>query len=239
MTIQNFYLLAGLLIAVPFWIFIFCKSDKSQHKKILVYSVAFGIVSPIIDYFYSLHDYWHPVLLFGNDFPPIEAALYGFFFLGGISGLVVVAKNLRIIGKPKRNNWVIISYIVTTVLSFFLLVDVLKFNSITAFIAGPMIIGIISLVCLKEKDKLSLHMINGLLTVGLTLILYVIILVFVPDVFEKYWYIGNTMGINLFDIPLEEFVFAFAIGFGTASAYEAIYGLKQRSIRGVSNKRLL
>lgn len=62
----------------------------------------------------------------------------------------------------------------------------------------------------------------------LTLIWQIVISFIVSVFIERFWLIENLSGIFIFGIPIEELLFAFALGFGGSIYYEYITGQKYK-----------
>ena len=183
----------------------------------------FGLGGMLTANFYALKDYWHPTYLIGNLIN-IEDFLYGFLF-GGIACELAEDllgyKDIRL-RKPRHRLTLLLGGGIITLLSLYLLVDVLKLNSIIAYIVPPVVIGLVVLAIRKDLSKIAL--LSGFLTAGLAILWFVGIQLFWGDVFSKYWLLDNLSGYYLFRIPVEEIIFAFALGFGGSCFYETVVG---------------
>ncbi len=58
----------------------------------------------------------------------------------------------------------------------------------------------------------------------LTGIMFVILHIWYPDIFINHWMLENLSGIFIIGIPLEEFLFAFSVGFTGSNVYEFFFG---------------
>lgn len=185
--------------------------------------IIMGIGGILIDQFYAKWDYWNPVFILPNI--PFEDFYYG-FVLGGISAefyeIILPIKEIQESKKPKK-GWLILSAILT-VAAFFITVNVLSINSIIAHILPPLMIGI--LIAFPNKNLLIFECINGISVSILTFLMFQALLLINPNLFENYWIMENLNGLYVLNIPIEELVFAFALGFGTALFYETIFNIK-------------
>jgi hypothetical protein len=57
-----------------------------------------------------------------------------------------------------------------------------------------------------------------------TIIYQNIILLIYPTVFKDIWYLNNLSGCFILNLPIEELIFGFALGFGASSFFEIITG---------------
>lgn len=216
---QYFYFI-GITIFLPIWLLLFFK--KERQKDMLFVGTILGIGAVLIQHFYAKFDYWNPPYLFQTF--PFEDFYYGFIF-GGISAEfyeLVINKQNKLKKRPQKHTKLILVFALITALSFLILVDLLRINSIVAHIIPPLIVGIITGVI--RKDLFIYAIFNGLFLVILTIVMFSVLLIIEPDLFIKYWYTNNLLGIYIFNIPVEELFFAFAVGFGAGNLYEVIFG---------------
>jgi hypothetical protein len=223
MDYRQYFYFIGITILVPVWIYLFLKRER--RKDMILFGTLLGIGAVIIDHMYAKFDYWNPVFIF-PDFP-FEDFYYGFIF-GGISTELYEAvfhkrNSLRKVYATHKKLLVIMALV--TALSFWLSVDVLKLNSIIAHVIPPIMAGIA--VTLIRKDLLIPEILNALLVTGLTFVMFKILLFIYPDIFINHWYLENLSNIYISQIPIEELLFAFAVGFGMGSLYELVYGYSQ------------
>ncbi len=186
----------------------------------------FGLAGMLTAHFYALQDYWRPTYLLGS-FLNIEDFFYGFFF-GGIACELaedlLKYKDVRS-KKPKHRLALLLAGGVISLLSLYFLTDVLKLNSIIAYIVPPMLIGFIVLTLRRDLSKIIL--LSGFLTAGLAILWFSAIQLLWGDVFSLYWRLGNLSGHYFLNIPLEEIIFAFALGFGGSCFYETVVGYRE------------
>ncbi len=220
--IQNIYL-TGVLVYFVFWLIVLIKTK--QYKEMLIIGSIFGFGAIIIGQVYALNDYWHPPYLFGRELP-FEDFLYGFFFGGTLASVSDV------FGKPigysihKPNPWHALFGLLVTVAAFTVLVDLLKVNSIVAHILPPVFVG---LVIFARHKNLSVHMFfSSFVSVFITFFVFQVLLMIDPNVIEKIWMLENLSGLLLAGIPVEEYIFAAALGFGTPYFYEVVKGVLPR-----------
>jgi hypothetical protein len=225
---QYFYLLGGVVLCVPLWLFVYFNNYKSERRKIIHFSILFGIASIVLEHFFSVYDYWHPVFILGDSIIRVESFIYGFFFGGAVSGIIPLIYKQKEIGKPRKNLRLEIGIIVIIALLFLIMTVVLKINSMIPMIISPLVVGVISLVKLRKRDSIVKHVINGIVALLITVLFYYLLIIFVqPDLFNEYFYLENLSGFWLLGLPLEEALFAFALGFGVTSIYELMFDTRQ------------
>lgn len=222
MGFEQYFYIIGTTIFLPLWLWMFSKRDK--RKDMLFVGLCFGIGAVIIEKLYANVDYWNPVYIFPSI--PLEDFYYGFIF-GGISSEIYEVlfnkeNSKRRVYRTKKKLLVLFS--VLTAFSFWLVVDLLKLNSIIAHIVPPLLVGLISGIIHKDIWKPSI--INGIILAILTFIGFQLLLIIYPDLFINHWHLDKLSGILILSIPIEEILFAFSIGFGAANLFEVVYGYK-------------
>lgn len=118
------------------------------------------------------------------------------------------------------------------IFSFIFFVNILKLNSIIAHIISPIFVGII--IGIFRKDLFIDQIYNGFFIMILTILMFWALLIIEPQLFIKYWYIDNLSGVFILNIPIEEYLFAFAVGFGLGNIYEFTFGY---SLIKIKNKK--
>ena len=217
----------GSLLLIPLWLAIYIKQPSTNTRyEMLIIGLVFGAASVIIALLYSLDDYWHPPYIFGK-WLPIEDLLYGFIF-GGIT-----SEFYEFVFRPKevkerlvKRRFLGFVFLAVMVIGMFLMVSVLKINSLTAMVIVALFIGIATVII--RKDLFIPALLSGILIVLLQFLWYWIILAICPSIFSDYWKMENLSGIMILKIPLEEVAFAFALGFGAAHVYEMITGKQMK-----------
>lgn len=221
---STFYLWGGLLL-LPLWLYGFLKS-KDSRKEMLLCGILFGFASIVIGYFYAIHDYWNPPYIF-NNVMHIEDFIYG-FLVGGISSEIyeIITGKEDSKRRKKRRYSLVIVFLVISVLSFLIMVNLLKWNSIVAHIVPPFIVALF--VITLRKDLIKPVFISGLLMVIITFVWQSIIHKIYPNAVADVWILENLSNILINGIPLEELLFALSLGLGASSFYELILGYEYR-----------
>lgn len=209
----------GTVIFFLIWLMVFLKNGINK-KEMLGIGMLFGIAAVLINNQYALHDYWHPLFLIRQI--PLEDFLYGFFF-GGIStqAYFFFFKTKERITANHHPVFVVV-VVLASILCFVILTGLLKINSIVAHIIPPLIVGLY--IGIKNPNYLKVQIINGFLTMIATLIMFKILLIINPRAIIDNWYLNNLTGVLIVGIPLEEYVFAFVLGFGASVFYEYVTG---------------
>ena len=227
LTLSNTSYLWASLLLVPFWLWMFFKKGVCK-KDMVILGGLFGLASVVIGMAYSNLDYWHPPYIFNNTLH-IEDFIYGFLF-GGITAEIYNFFGFK--DKPSKNpkanyNFVFLFFIITF-LCFEILVDILKFNSIVALIVPPILIGLIVVILRKDFAKPAL--LSGLTILLFTFFWQQIILFIYPSAIVDFWCLQNLSGFMILGIPIEELLFAFALGFGASCCYEFVFNYKYKKI---------
>lgn len=209
----------GTLIILPLWIIIFVLI-KEVRKEMIKSSILFGIAAVLIEKFYAIKDYWNPNYIFKGIY--LEDFIYGFLF-GGIASVTFEAFMGYHIRKKEKTHYKIgVLCAIITCLTFVILVNVLKVNSIVAHIIPPLIVGIIVIV--MNKKLLIPSILSGIIITTVTFLVFQFVLSINPSVVKDYWMLDNISNILIVNIPIEEYLFAFALGFGLPGFYELIKG---------------
>lgn len=218
----DYFYFIGVTLLLPVWLFLFMR--KTSRKDMLLVGILMGIVAIIFEHLYAKYDYWQPVYLF-SEFP-FEDFYYGFIF-GGISaeiGEQLVGKGNSIRREFPVRIKLLPIFIVIGFVGFVVCVDVLSLNSITAHIIAPLIVGLVTIF--YRIDLLPGMLFSGLIMTILTFLMFQTLLIINPTLFENFWMLENLSGIYILNIPIEEYLFAFLVGFAAGNIYEMLYGYK-------------
>ncbi len=215
----NYTYFAGVIIFFCFWLIIFLKK-RINRREMLLAGAMFGIAAVIISMKYALEDYWHPAYLLPGI--PIEDFLYGFFF-GGICTQVYFFF-FKVREKSTKNHHPLFALlsVLISVLAFVFITGILKLNSIVAHIAPPFFIGLY--IDYKNYKNLKIQFWSGIFAGVITALVFKILLLLNPNFIEQVYYLNNITGILIAGIPLEEYLFAFSLGFGVSLFYEYATG---------------
>lgn len=228
------WLIWSLMLLVIWGIVYFSLRESGSKKEMLVVSLwtsLMGLTEPIF-----VPVYWNPPSLFdlaqrtGFD---IESLIFAF----GVGGLAVViyewlfkTKHTEMSHMEKMNPrhkyhlWVLLA----TPVIFLLLYLFTKLNPIYSTSIALFIGGIFTWYC-RPDLKVKMSVSGGLFTVGYFLYFLTLIIVF-PGYVEKVWTLKAISGVLVFGVPLEELMFAFALGFLWSSVYEHIKWRKIKTI---------
>ncbi len=223
---QYFYFI-GVTIFLPLWIVLFW--NKERRKDMLLLGLIAGVLAVFFGYYYANLDYWRPIYLFPNIL--FEDFYYGFIF-GGISTEIyefLFHKRNSVRRLYPRHLVLFIGLVVSSLVIFFLIVNILKLNSIVACLVVPLVMGIATIIFRPDLMKSSIY--NGLITTIITVIMFKIILLYYPQLFANHWFLNKLSGLFFLSIPLEEVIFAFAVGFGIGNIYEFAFGYAQVAIK--------
>jgi hypothetical protein len=219
MDIKPYFYFIGTTIFVPLWIILFVK--KENRKDMLLIGTIVGILAVIVEHLYSRSDYWNPQFIFPNF--PFESFYYGLIF-GGISTELyeLIFQKRNSLKKLHPNRFKILPFfILFTALCFLFFVDMLELKSTIAYLIPPLGIGLT--VAIFRKDLFISQIWNGLFLTIITFIMFQILLLINPLLFEEYWYLGSET-IYIIGVPLEELAFGFFVGFGLCNLYEFLFG---------------
>lgn len=227
-TLESTSYLWGSLLLLPLWLYGFIK-NKESRKEMILCGILFGFAAIAIGYIYAIKDYWNPPYIF-NNILHIEDFIYGFLF-GGIASeifeIILRMKSVKKDQKPRKN--LIIIFGLMAISCFILFVNILNWNSIVAHIVPPLFVGIFCWV--YRRDFIIPTILSGIFLLIITFIWQSIILLIYPNVIINIWLLENLSGIFVNNIPIEELIFAFSLGFGASCFYELINGHKYVKLR--------
>jgi hypothetical protein len=212
------YLFGAIIFFIP-WCIVFFKK-RVNRKEMLIYGIVFGIAAVLIGIRYALHDYWHPSYLFPAFH--LEDFLYGFFFGGLCTQIYFFFFEIK--ERATKNHHPIFGFIalIISILSFVLITDILKLNSIIAHIIPPLLVGIY--IAYKNPRTVKIQILAGFFSMIVTFLVFRTVLLISPHAVTEIWYLNNLTGLLILGIPLEEYVFAFSLGFGISLFHEFILG---------------
>ena len=211
--------LFGVILFFLVWCIVFFR-HKTNRAEMLFAGVMFGAAAVITGLQYSIHDYWHPTFLFPTF--PIEDFFYGFFFGGICTQIYFFFFEARRQTTKKHHFVFAVMVVFVSALSFILLTGILKLNSIIPHIVPPLFIGLY--IAYKDSKDIKIQLWSGLFATVITFIIFKILIFANPNFIESVWYIDNLTGILILGIPIEEYLFAFALGFGVSHFYEFVTG---------------
>ena len=211
----------GLLFVLPFTLFCYIRQSNSERIKMIISGTGFGIIAVISSYLFL--DYWNPKYLI--DCIHIEDFIYGFIFAGILPTIKNIIFKKETKGKLHINIKLCMLYITIFILTFLVIINMLKLNSIYALIATPLFIGIISYI--KVKGNIKDILITIIVSLFITVLVYNIILSIYPDAINEHFIFKNVSDIRILRVPLEEWLFALCLGVGSTYTYEAAFDLEK------------
>lgn len=212
----HLYFLGTLIASIPFFILFYF---KKECRKGMVLTGTFAGVAAFLFSHISVYDYWHPVFMI--SWLPIEDFLYGFFF----GGFVSECADIFLKHKFKKNNnrkVYLLSFTFISPVITYVGVNVFHLNSIIILFIFAIIIAFFSFVF--NHHIIRLQLLSGLIALLVTFIIFQILLLIDPHFILNSWKLHNLSGIILFKIPIEEYIFAFLLGFCITHFYEIVIG---------------
>ncbi len=227
------YLLAGLFFLL-IWLILFI-TNKKVRREMLVVSGVFLPVAPFLEWIH-LKDYWLPQYIIGNIFG-VEDFILAFSF-GGIASViyeVVLHKEAKIAKdydffKKKSKYWIyyLLALIAVNLQIYAFLFYIIRVPVFYALVIALFFLGLYEVV--RRKDLLADALYSGLFMSFIFLIYYfVFFLRLYPSLVER-WLQISSLGDSFFlgVIPLEEIIWAFAVGFMLGPIYEFVRNYELR-----------
>jgi len=220
MGFQYTYALKALTFFVV-WMLLFILR-KPNRKPMLIMSVIFAFVGPLVDTVYTL-DWWKPETITQTMVGP-EAILVG-FMIGGIAAVIyegVFKRKIKVrktskIRKQARN----INFLLMIALAgalFFGSFYFLKLNSLIATIIALVIPA--AIICIKRKDLIPDSLVTGVLLVGVAMLVYTAVELMTPGWVHAFWYFKNVPDIIILNVPIDDIIWYFVAGMFVGPLYE-------------------
>ncbi len=210
-----FYLLSVLLL-VPVWLLVYF-TRKDLRKKLLRTGFIFGIASVILGQFFT-QDYWNPPYLI-SPFFPFEDFLYGIIF-GGLTTIVYqyIFKIKFSKNTTPSSRKMTLTLGAICILVMFLFVYLLEINSIYGQTACLVMVFVYTSIC--RPDLIHHMFISGFTVTLFTFLWQKLVLVIYPNAVVNFWETEALQSVFFAGVPLEELLFAFAIGLGGSMYFE-------------------
>lgn len=149
--------------------------------------------------------------------------------MGGIAGVIYE----EFLGKKfmrrhlAEHKYIAASFTVFGLLFLLIGTKVFSFNSIYLSSALLLITGGAVLVIRHDLFKQAFY--SGLFLGALTLVFEALfVFLFFPNLIVSWWLLDNISHILIWGVPIEEVMFAFALGFVVGPIYELVFGLRLR-----------
>ena len=197
-------------------------------KEIIFISIIGAFVGPLSELWY-LTDYWRPQL-FNNRMIGIEDFLFGFFISGIATSIYEEVFGKRFIKRSRREHrWYlgVFPFLILGIIFTSILVFGIGINSLYSTVA---ILIIFSLVIIyKRRDLLFDSLLSGILLGVIMILIYLILLTVFPELINRFWYLDSLSNIFILRIPIEELIWAFAVGMFVGPLYEFLVGLRLKN----------
>ncbi len=212
------YAIGAVIAGAPPWLAIFI-FRRDLRRRMALTGAFIGLLAVLFEP--SFRDYWQPEMGFPwcmrlGDF------LYGFFF-GGIAcaaHLAIFKKHIGAVSHTDRRKLFPLYALVGTILYVALLF--LKDSSIFAALAVFLLYSAIMLAL--RPDLIRTAILSGLLMTVLTVAGYVVFKNAFPGIIEAWWRSEIRAGMMPLGVPIEEFIWAFALGMAIGPSQEFFTG---------------
>jgi hypothetical protein len=220
----EWFIFSMVLLGIWFLLYMSRPKLRKEMMSLSIITSLVGLTEPIF-----VPAYWSPISLFDLNLKigfDIESIIFC-FAVGGISSIlyeVTTGYESRKTKRLDRNTWFHFLSIASFPVIFILLLFT-SINPIYSLIISMMIGGLTAVACRPDLAKLSI--VGGLLFT----ILYFVFFLFINAVspgFINSWNLAVLSGIMIFNIPIEELVFAFSFGMISSGFYEHVASHKIR-----------
>jgi hypothetical protein len=222
MDIRYSYLGYSLIFLVLWLIFYLLRPDL--RKRMLIFSLIITPLGPVSELWF-LRDYWRRDTITGYPIG-VEDAFFSFAIAGIAYSFYKLVFHLTAVQKQDsaRHDWLILAFLMMTILPLLLLTDVFHINSI--FSSALSFLGIAVLTWVLRPDLWKPSVIGGVLIVILFFLVYKAMQILFPGAIE-YWCTGcNPSGVRISGVNLEELLWDFAWGLAGSPMVEVIRGEK-------------
>jgi len=209
-------------LLLTIWL-IFYLVRKDLRHEILMISIL-TIPLGLTQYFFG-QDYWHPTYIMSFNFFGLEDLLYA-FGVGGIAGVIYeefLGKRFTKRHLPKH-QYIATALTLGGLLALFVGVNILHINSIYVSSVVFLLAGLGAIIMRHDLFKQAFY--SGVFLGVLTLLSEIFVVFLFPDFITKWWFLDNISRVFILEIPVEEILFAFALGFVTGPIYELVFGLR-------------
>jgi hypothetical protein len=202
----------------------FFLGNRRLRRKMLMVSLWAAPWTPVLELFHS--DYWQPAYVLQIGGVALEDVLGG-FLIAGITAVFfdVVFRETVEPGATREPLSTLILMLLVGFLSMALFNLVLGMNSIYAATLFSLAVGLY--VVMRRPDLIRRAVANATITASLVVPSYLAVCYVFPDVFEIGWKLQNLSHWFVAGIPIEEIMWAFALGFSLGPLYEFFSGQRR------------
>jgi len=213
------------------WLILYKNRPDLRYEMIFssILFLPFGLTQPLF-----VPEYWHPIVLFKLfGLFDIESLLWCFFTGGIVAVLYEEIFKIKLGGiknnkKIRRHAYVIYFFMLLTIVSLILLKHFTNWSIIWSLLIFSMF-GFIYFV-FTRPDLIKKSIMSGF---SFT-ILYISSLLFINLLFPGFvlnqWNIQGSIGVRIFSIVIEEYIYAFLFGIAWSVVYEEIKNIKLKKI---------
>jgi len=214
------YLVGNLILFAP-WLLLYMLLGKVRREMIVV-GLLLGFLSLLTSAVFA-SEYWTPEFLLGR-WLPIEDFLYG-FLIGGIGsgGLHVIA---RVRGHHKITRHRLVHTLVELVCIVAVFFALLSIQVPAIYAAIGLLLVTALAIYFKRHDLIVYSFFCGVLLCFVTLLGFVVLLLFYPDLIDRWWNLEALSGIRIASVPGEEVLWSFCLGLVVGPLYEYASGDK-------------
>jgi len=219
---QYTYFIGVVMLGFIWLTFFFLRKDL--RKQQLIMSMLTAPLAPIAQLIWFSKDYWNPKYLLSISINGIlmgiEEPLFA-FFVGGIGTILYEIMRKRTHKREKMRSLLTL-FLVLITLGFFLFLNSININTIWASSSAPVAGGLLMIAI--DRDLIRDAIFSGIFFILIAFIIYIFLFLLYPDLSTQLWInkglIGGLTGINIFTIPIEEFVWFFSWGMFSGVIYE-------------------
>ncbi len=217
---QYVYFIGVMILSFIWLAFFFLRKDL--RKQQLIMSILTAPLAPICQVLWFSKDYWNPKYLLSISISGIpigiEEPLFA-FFVGGVGTILYEIIKKRSHQKEKMRSLLTLFLLLITI-GLFLSLKSIDINTIWASIVALLIGGLLMITI--DRDLIWDAIFSGIFFTLIAFILYIFLLLLYPYPYlsAQMWIREGLSGINIFTIPIEEFIWFFSWGMFSGVIYE-------------------
>lgn len=216
---NEWFIWSSLLLVFWLSIFLFAKRVRKEMLWASLFTMPFGLTEP-----FFVPEYWNPPSLFdlaaktGFD---IESFIFA-FTIGGIAAvlyeLFFMAKHKKIPKDFEKKHKLHRLALLSPFITFFLLELFTNLNPIYSAIIALFVGGISAVLCRLDLKNKALF--GGFIFLVFYFLFFLVLNLISPGWIQGVWNLKAISGILFLGIPIEELLFAFALGIMWSGVYE-------------------
>lgn len=221
---QYGYFFGSLIVGIP-WLYVFLRRRDLRLEMLFggIITVPFGMT----EYFF-VPEYWNPPSLFDLIHRigfGVESVLFS-MFVGGLAAVLYEYLSSRKLSRVGRTPHVhLFAYLACAAVygTLEVITPATSIFNLTFSLLLPAF-----LIALERRDLVRQMLASAAYFGALYFVLFFVFLQIFRGYVDTFYNLRNLLGISLAGVPLEEILFAVAVGAGWATMYEYAFGYREK-----------